>query len=315
MDERKTLEASEDAEEDPINFEAALWVARLSSADATDEDRATFENWRSADPAHAEAYAELEAWRHTMGRAPDPREHKRKPPKGLAALAVTCGLSALAAYETGLLDRLRADAWTDVGGINQTVLTDGSRAYLNTDTAIALRYTSEERGIEMLRGEAEFDVVPDRERPFVVRGNGLNVRAVGTRFFVRVDGAPNPVGVAEGRVIVETRNDHETVGVGEVVARGADEQLSVERADIEQALAWREGKLVASGQPLADILVDLNRYRRGRIVLIDSALGARKFTGTLDVRDTDDALVVLAASMRLKVIRLTPLLVLVRSAS
>lgn len=315
MNERTDSEASEEAEHDPIHFEAAVWVARLCSPDATDADRADFEVWRSADPAHAEAYAALEDWRRAMGRAPDPRARKRRPPLGFAGLAVALGLSATAAYEAGLLDRLRADDWTGVGDIRTSVLADGSRIDLNTDTAVVLRFTAGERGVELLRGEAVFEVVPDRERPFLVRGAGLRVRAVGTRFFVRVDGAPEPVGVAEGRVEAETRAGRTMIAGGEVVHRDTDDRLSVRDADVDRATAWRHGKLVVSGQPLSTILADLGRYRRGRILLLDAALGARQFTGTLDLRDTDDALAVLAASLRLKLTRVTPFLVVVRAAS
>ena len=314
MDERRGPEASDDSEDDPIYEEAGLWVARLSSPDVTDADRKAFEVWRAANPVHAEAYAEMEEWRRRVGRVPDPRERRRKPPKGLAALAAALGLSGLVAYESGLIDRLRADAWTGVGGIQTTVLADGSRVDLNTDTALALRYTPSERGVELLRGEAVFEVVPSRDRPFVVRGNGLSVRAVGTRFYVRADETAEPIGVAEGRVEAATAIGTTTLGSGEVARRGTDDRLVAERGDVERAIAWREGKLVAIGQPLSAVLAEINRYRHGRIVLLDSALGAQRFGGTLDLRDTDDALTVLATTMSLRITRLTPFLVLVRAA-
>ena len=146
-----------------------------------------------------------------------------------------------------------------------------------------------------------------------MRGGGLSVRAVGTRFFVRVDGAPEPVGVAEGRVDATTPPAQTMIGAGEVARRDANDRLVAGRADVERAMAWCDGRLVASGLTLASVLAELDRYRHSRILLLDAALGARRFSGTLDLRDTDDALAVLAASMGLRVTRLTPLLVLVRA--
>ena len=131
-------------------------------------------------------------WRR-LGHVPDPRR-RRTSPTGLAALAVAAILCAALIHQLGLIDRFRSDLWSGVGEIGHSVLADGSRIDLNTDTAVALRFTDTERGIELLRGEAFFDVVPDSRRPFVVRGNGLSVRAIGTRFFVRADGADSPVG-------------------------------------------------------------------------------------------------------------------------
>lgn len=313
MDEHKGLGGAGDAEDDPVYERATFWVVRLSSSDATDADRRAFETWRAADQAHAEAYAEMEAWRRAAGRVPDPRARRRKMPTGLAVLAVLLGLSGLVGHEAGLIDRLRADAWTDIGDIRSMTLPDGSRVVLNTDTALALRFTAEARDIDLLRGEAMFEVVPDLDRPFVVRGDGLRVRAVGTRFFVRADGSSEPVGVAAGRVDASTSAERVTIGAGEVALRGADGRLAVEHGDVARATAWRDGKLVVSGKPLAEIVTDLNRYRRGRIVLLGDTLGTQRFSGSLDLRDADGALNVLAATMGLRITRLTPFLVLVRA--
>lgn len=313
MKEQREPAADDESGEDPVYEQAAGWVVRLSSADATEADRAAFETWRAADPAHAEAYAEMETWRRVAGRTPDGRRRKRKPPPGLIGIVTALSVSGLIAYETGLVDRIRADAWTGVGGIETTLLPDGSRATLNTDTALALHFTPAGREIHLLRGEAMFDVVPDKTRPFVVRGGGLSVRAVGTRFFVRADGVSEPVGVAEGRVDASTTASAVRIEAGEIALRTADGHLAVERGDIAQATAWQDGKLIVSGRPLAEVLAELNRYRRGRIVLTAAALGAQRFSGTLDLRNTDEALDVLAATMGVRVTRLSPFLVLIRA--
>lgn len=314
MNEKRPPLAREGDEEqdDPVYEAAALWVARLSSADATPEDRSAFEAWRAADPAHAEAFDEMDEWRRAMGRTPDPRVARRKAPKGLVAIAAI-GLAGALAYQHGLLDRLRADAWTGVGEIERLTLADGSRADLNTDTAVQLAFTPTERGVELLRGEAAFDVVPDPARPFIVRGAGVSARAVGTRFFVRVD-AEAPVGVAEGRVGVTTEAGAVEIGAGEVATVAASGRPAVGKLDVAQSMAWRDGKLVVSGQPLAKVIAELDRYRSGRIVALDGALAARRFSGALDIRDTDAALDVLAASMGLRITRVTPLLVFIRPA-
>lgn len=299
-----------DGGEDPVEREAAAWVARLSSSDATEADRRAFETWREADPSHAAAYAEMDALWRRLGQLPDPR--RKGPPKTLAGLAAIALIGAALAYQVGLLDRLRADLWSGVGRIEHATLPDGSGVDLNTDTAIAVQFTEHERGIALLRGEASFDVVPDPGRPFVVRGGGLSVRALGTRFFLRADGADNPVGVAEGRVDVSAADRHAVVSAGEMV-RVADDALQVAAADVERATAWREGRLIFAGKPLAAVLAELNRYRRGRIVLLDARLGERRVTGAFDARNTDDALDVIAATMGTRIRRLSPLLVLVGS--
>ncbi len=299
-------------DESPIHEAAAAWVARLSSADATDRDRAACEAWRAADPAHAAAYAEMEALWRQLGDVPDPRR-RRGPRGGLPGLVLAAALGAALAHQLGLVDRLRADLWSGVGDIAHATLDDGSRIDLNTDTALALRFTESERGIELLRGEAFFEVAPDAGRPFVVRGGGLRVRAVGTRFSVRAEGGDAPVEVAEGRVEVAASGRPLAVSAGEAVRRVGGEALTVVKADVARATAWREGRLIFAGERLSAVLADLQRYRRGRIVLLDAGAGERRVTGAFDPRDTDEALAALAATMGVRVIRLTPLLVLVGS--
>jgi len=297
--------------DEPIHEAAAAWVARLSSSDATDADRAAFAAWRDADPAHAGAYAEMDALWHHLGRLPDPR--RRRPPTTLAGIAVVALAGGVLAYQLGLLDRLRADLWSGVGDIAHATLADGSRVDLNTDTAIALRFTDRERRVDLLRGEASFDVVPDPDRPFIVEGGGVSVRAVGTRFSVRADGAPDPVEVAQGRVDVATSHRRVSVSAGEVAHIGENASLAVTSGDVSRHLAWRDGRLIFAGQPLSTVLVELGRYRHGRILLLDGRLGQRRVTGAFEAGNTDDALAVIAATMGARIRRLSPLIVLVGS--
>ncbi|AWN50081.1 iron dicitrate transport regulator FecR [Methylobacterium terrae] len=297
--------------EDPVDEAAAAWVVRLSSSDATDADRDAFDAWLAADPAHAEAYAEMDAVWHRLGHLPDAR--RRRLPKGPACLAAACLLGALLADQAGLADWLRADLWSGVGTIGHATLSDGSRVDLNSGTAVVLHFTPSERRVALLRGEAVFDVAPDPERPFVVQGGGVSVRAVGTLFFVRADAAPTPVGVAEGRVEVTADDRRLPVAAGEALRRQDGAAPAVVQVDVGRAMAWREGRLTFSGERLADVLAELARYRRGRIVLTDARAGERRVTGAFDPRDTDDALEAIGASLGLRVTRLTPLLVLVGS--
>lgn len=305
-------DARETEGEDPVHEAAAAWVARLSSPDATDRDRDACTAWRAADPAHEAAYAEMDALWRKLGQVPDPRQ-RRRTPKGLAGLAVLLVLGGALAFQLGLIDRLRSDLWSGVGDIVHATLADGSRIDLNTDTAVALHFSAGERAVELLRGEAHFDVAPDPGRPFVVRGDGLSVRAVGTRFFVRADGADNPVGVVEGRVEVTGAGRPLRVSAGETVRRAEAKGLSVAMASLDRETAWREGRLRFSGERLSTVLTELNRFRHGRIVLLDAAAGERRVTGAFDPRDTDEALDALGSTLGVRITRLSPLLVLVGS--
>ncbi len=307
--------------DDGLAEEAALWVARMQSKDATEAERAVFHVWLRADAAHAAAYEEMQSLWGELGEidlAPAERQKRRRPRRAmLAGLAGLCliGLAALFAEKSGLKDRWQADYYTGIGETRVLALEDGSHISLNTDTAIAVHYSQKERRITLLRGEAYFDVAKNPERPFIVEDGALTAKALGTHYSVRTgNGAlPQEVQVEEGRVEVTTGAEVAVLTPGEAVTLGGDGRLVRARKDVANSMAWREGKLVFSGQPLREVLDILSQYRRGRIVILDEAAAKQRVSGIFDLKDTDQALTILEESLPVSVSRLSGMLVFVRS--
>lgn len=307
--------------DDTLAEEAALWLARMQSRDATEAEREAFHVWLRADDAHASAYEDMQSLWGELGDielAPVEQRKRRGPRRAmLAGVAGLCliGLAALFAEKSGLKDRWQADYYTEIGETRLLSLEDGSRISLNTDTAIAVHYSQKERRITLLRGEAYFDVAKNPERPFIVEDGALTAKALGTHYSVRTgNGAlPQEVQVEEGRVEVTTGAEIAVLTPGEAVTLGGDGRLVRARKDVANSMAWREGKLVFSGQPLREVLDILSQYRRGRIVILDEAAARQHVSGIFDLKDTDQALTILEESLPVSVSRLSGMLVLVRS--
>lgn len=83
---------------------------------------------------------------------------------------------------------------TPVGGISTIPLEDGSHVTLNTESRMRVNLRKQERFVELVQGEAYFDVAKDPERPFTVVAAGQRIVAVGTAFGVRISHA-----VGDGR--------------------------------------------------------------------------------------------------------------------
>jgi transmembrane sensor len=308
-------------EDDRIAAEAAMWVARLQSRDATGEDRRAFEAWLAKDPAHRVSYEEF---RHLWGdlkQVPIPRDRLKKLQRarratqaGLASL-VAAMLVAAGAYRMGVIDRWQSDYYTVVGEVRPITLEDGTVVALNTDSAIAIRYSAGERRVALLRGEAFFSVARNPQRPFIVDDGTLTARALGTRYSVRTahSGAASGVQVEEGRVEVATQKGRATLDPGDTATLLRDGNLEIDRRDVDARTAWRDGKLVFSEQPLGEVLATLQRYRHGRIVVLDEAAARQKVSGVFDLGDTDRVLDALAESLPVRVTRLTDMMILVRS--
>ncbi|GGF58265.1 iron dicitrate transporter FecR [Azorhizobium oxalatiphilum] len=305
---------------DRLAEEAAGWVARLQSSDATAHDQRAFEDWVSRSPAHRPAFEEMKGlWADLRdvpleGKAAKAGLTRRGVIGNIVALGLIAGLGTTA-YRMGLLERLRADHYTAVGEVRRVTLADGSIVDLNTDSAITVHYTAARRRVELLRGEAFFSVAKNPDRPFVVADSALSATALGTRFSVRLTGADGPggVGVEEGRVEVANAQERVILGPGEMARLAGGGRLAVSRADVSSDTAWRDGKLVFSGQKLRDVLATLRRYRHGQILILDDAAANQTVSGIFDLADTDEALSVLEQSLPVRITHLTGMVVLVSS--
>ena len=92
---------------------------------------------------------------------------------------------------------------TAVGEQRSITLADGSLIKLNTRTTIRHRFDESTRRVELIEGEALFDVARDEQRPFIVTAGATEVRVLGTSFNVyKQSDLEATVSVLEGRVTV-----------------------------------------------------------------------------------------------------------------
>lgn len=91
---------------------------------------------------------------------------------------------------------------TDVGERRSITLADGSTVDLNARSRLRIDFSKNERRVELLAGQALFQVAKDSTRPFIVASGTATVRAVGTQFDVYRKDSGTTVTVLEGRVAV-----------------------------------------------------------------------------------------------------------------
>lgn len=91
---------------------------------------------------------------------------------------------------------------TDIGERRSITLADGSTVDLNARSKLRIEFSSAERRVELLDGQALFQVAKDKQRPFIVHSGEATVRAVGTQFDVYRKTYGTTITVLEGRVAV-----------------------------------------------------------------------------------------------------------------
>ena len=79
-----------------------------------------------------------------------------------------------------------------------------------------------------------------------------------------------------------------------------------------RALAWREGLLDFKDAPLAEVIATLDRYKPGRILLLNDEAAAKRFDGVLSLDNIDQALRIVARSSGLELLADWPLLAVLR---
>ena len=189
---------------------------------------------------------------------------------------------------------------TAIGGQKKFALADGSVVTLNTNSQIDVEIRGDCRDIHLVRGEAYFDVVHDEKRPFIVHANQYVVRDIGTAFAVHLtEKGLVDVRVTKGRVEIAARAGADSVSRGAkslgILSAGQDVLFgqkieraeTVSNAELDRKLAWRQGQLIYSGQPLAEVLADIGRYSDIQIELADPALRDLPVGGAFSVNQTE----------------------------
>ncbi len=182
---------------------------------------------------------------------------------------------------------------TGVGEQRTVRLEDGSTVVLNTDTRVLVDMGESFREVRLVRGEALFNVAKDRLRPFRVISDQAIAQAIGTSFVVRRKAQQTEVTVIEGQVAVTP-----TAPVEETQAARPEGPVQVSagtRADVvdrhvtttaienpSAVTAWRTGRLIFDGEPLANVVAEFNRYNQVQLVLTDSRLSSELVSGVFD---------------------------------
>jgi transmembrane sensor len=287
--------------------QAAYWFARLRAEDCSEREKRSFEDWLAESDTHRREYErvrlmweEMDGLKAELGEAVSAAPFRRWIPS-LAWLPLTAA-AAMVAVGMGWLSPggTTVYSYSTVKGEQRSVaLPDGSVVQLATDTLLKVEISADSRKVRLEKGEALFTVVHE-ERPFEVEAGEGVIRDIGTRFDVRRDEGRVAVAVLDGAVEIRlARGANGDTGGNLVLSKGQLAQYSNSRLsaaapfDEEAITAWRSGKLVFDGTPLAEVVRELKRYHDRRVVIADRTLGALKVSGVFNAGDLDGLLLAL----------------------
>lgn len=177
---------------------------------------------------------------------------------------------------------------TSKGQQYQVILPDGSHVWLNA--ASSLRYPvafgKQERLVE-LSGEGYFEIVHNKKKPFKVKTADQQVVVLGTHFNVNAypEDHVSKTTLLEGsvRIIAPALNRQEKGNV--ILVPGQESvlvgnQLQVQQADLEAAVAWRYGNFIFEGENIRSIMKKISRWYNVEVVY-EGEVPEYRFGGTV----------------------------------
>ncbi|MGE8287110.1 MAG: FecR domain-containing protein [Stenotrophomonas sp.] len=299
--------------------QAAGWYATLLDAEADADAHARWRQWMQ-EPQHARAWAQVEAVSHQFEplRAEHQRQaadaglkaarragsSRRRVLTGLASLAVLGVVGTQYPWLRREWQSRTADYRTATGEIRAEALADGSRIWLAPGSALDVDYGPGLRRLRLHAGELHVETAPDTQRGFVVETSWARLRALGTRFNVRLQSGGLQVAVHAGAVEVTTTTAVQIVTAGQQL-RVDTNGFGPLRAANPLGDAWIRGILMADQMPLGELVAELSRYRRGHLG-VSPGIAPLRVVGVFPLRDPDAALAMLERSLPVRVQRPLP---------
>ena len=239
------------------------------------------------------------------------------------AVAATLVMGLMFGLQQAFHTPQQASYWTAVGEQKTITLPDNSVVQLNTNSRLQFDYRGQARAVYLHQGEVHFSVAKNPDRPFEVYAGTGRVRAIGTAFSVTLNDRSDEVNVLVTEGVVEIAPEispeiitpamgpqaetHEakpsgaqvlaakpaqqhqrvTAGSAAVFDREAVRAIEkVEDADMLQRLAWQQGLLMFSGEPLEEVVAEISRYTDTKIIIKSEDARALRIGGQFKVTDT-----------------------------
>lgn len=150
------------------------------------------------------------------------------------------------------------------GGEYQVTLPDGTKVWLNSASSLSfpVAFPGRERHVK-LTGEAYFEVAKNKDKPFYVTVNDMQVKVLGTHFNISAykdDGAITTT-LLEGSVQITKHNKQSLLVPGQqAVVNNQTSDIMVSAADIKEAIAWKNGLFKFNDEDIASIMKKISRW-------------------------------------------------------
>ncbi|WMD18153.1 DUF4880 domain-containing protein [Achromobacter seleniivolatilans] len=290
-----------------IEREAHAWARALATGAPTTQDGDAFKAWRAQSPAHERAWVQAaRAWRE-LGQIAQAyaARHPASPPRRAPVSAsrrwfLAGGAGAFASMAVaGVLRppfglwpswaQASADYRTVTGEQRNVTFGDQQlKLALNTQTSINVSISGTQPRIELVSGEAAIQA--NRQQPCAVLAGAARMELATGDIEVRhLNDDRVHVRCIGGQVAVVHPRATRLLLAGQQLGYDT-ESLDTPAALADMDSDWRSGIVSFHDLPLNQAVEEINRYRPGRVVLMNDALARHRLSARYEVKNLDQAI-------------------------
>lgn len=181
-------------------------------------------------------------------------------------------------------------------------LPDGTKVWLNSGSKLIYPTSFAKNSREVyLEGEAYFDVTHNKEKPFYVRAKNMNIKVLGTEFYVssNAESKSNYAVLVKGSIAFSTGNwlnktERKLVPGEQVDFNPEENKLLISHVQTDDVQSWKEGYINVNSESLDVIIQSIAKYYHIEINTAGIDLSNEKFSGKLVFqRNAEDVLGIL----------------------
>lgn len=166
------------------------------------------------------------------------------------------------------------------------ILPDGSKIAINSASKVTYfnNYNKKDRSLK-LNGEAYFDVVHNKDKPFIVDCSGAKIKVLGTTFEIKAYKEDDEIFVVlrTGKIEMQTLNEKFTIHPNErIIYNKRTNKIYKEKVIASDFTDWRFNRLRFENETLGNIVSTISRMHNVKIRFEDENLKSQRFTGTVD---------------------------------
>lgn len=290
----------------PANEQAWIWLRLLNSGTATEWDAQGFKQWLQQDPQHPIAF---ERAKRQWEQLPDCAAQLLQKPKiyavhqaalhgharrrrallstGVAAGAVCAGVALF--YPPGELwpsiNQWEADARTRTGEQRSMQV---AQATLTLNTRTTIKKLKSQPGIVLLQGEAAIE--QNDHQVFQVHAGAGRCAASASHFELRHLEGQTTIHCLQGHIRLYHPYGERVLNRQQAISYTDHHINAISTTASAHIAPWRSGELSFENAPLAVVIQEINRYRNGRVLLMNKSVANHPVSGRFQIKALDQAL-------------------------